>query len=294
MRLGDFVMANLKKKLSSNIDGDFYVDSTCIDCDTCRQIAPETFKHEGDYSVVYQQPSSEKDIRSATQAIIACPTGSIGTEGKNLVKETIRDFPLNIIENVYYLGFNAESSFGANSYFVEHDDGNWMIDSPRWTNHLVKEIEKRGGLKYIFLTHKDDVADSDKYAEKFGAKRIIHEFDLGKLKVEEVMKGIEPINFHKDFLMIPVPGHTKGSCVLLYKNKYLFTGDHLAWDRYNNRLKAFRRACWYSWDEQIKSMSRLAEFSFEWILTGHGQRTHLPANEMKRGMVDLVAWMEGV
>ena len=36
-------MANPKKRVPQNVPGDFFVDSTCIDCDTCRQIAPRVF-----------------------------------------------------------------------------------------------------------------------------------------------------------------------------------------------------------------------------------------------------------
>ena len=31
--------------------------------------------------------------------------------------------------------------------------------------------------------------------------------------------------------MIPVPGRTKGSVCYLYQEKYLFTGDHLAFQK---------------------------------------------------------------
>ena len=40
-------MADLKKRLKSNMSGNFFVDSTCINCDTCRQLAPETFEEVG-------------------------------------------------------------------------------------------------------------------------------------------------------------------------------------------------------------------------------------------------------
>jgi hypothetical protein len=36
-------MANPKKRVPENVPGDFFVDSTCIDCDACRQIAPSVF-----------------------------------------------------------------------------------------------------------------------------------------------------------------------------------------------------------------------------------------------------------
>ncbi len=33
-------MASLEKRRPENIAGNFYVDSTCIDCDTCRWMSP--------------------------------------------------------------------------------------------------------------------------------------------------------------------------------------------------------------------------------------------------------------
>ncbi len=54
--------------------------------------------------------------------------------------------------------------------------------------------------------------------------------------------------------------------VLLYRNKYLFSGDHLAWDNELNGLSAHRDVCWFSWKTQTESMERLAKEKFEWIL----------------------------
>jgi ferredoxin len=49
-------MANLKNRLPENVPGEFFVDSTCIDCDACRQLAPETCEDAGEHSFVYAQP----------------------------------------------------------------------------------------------------------------------------------------------------------------------------------------------------------------------------------------------
>ena len=46
-------MANLKHRRSQNISGDLYVDSSCIDCDTCRWMAPEIFDEQDHQSAVY-------------------------------------------------------------------------------------------------------------------------------------------------------------------------------------------------------------------------------------------------
>ena len=62
-----------------------------------------------------------------------------------------------------------------------------------------------------------------------------------------------------------IPGHTRGHAVLLYRERFLFTGDHLAWSRRLEQLVGFRDACWYSWSEQIRSMEKLLDFRFEFV-----------------------------
>ena len=95
-----------------------------------------------------------------------------------------------------------------------------------------------------------------------------------------------------DLLVIPTPGHTRGHSVLLYRKKYLFTGDHLAWSARRSQLVAFRDACWYSWEEQTRSMERLLDYSFEWVLPGHGawHQAESPA-AMRRELEACVEWM---
>jgi glyoxylase-like metal-dependent hydrolase (beta-lactamase superfamily II)/ferredoxin len=282
-------VADKKKRLPSNVAGAFYVDSTCIDCDACRQIAPSVFAEDGQYSAVKMQPASGAEESAAWHALLACPVGSIGCEGKNRAAEFASDFPLLLDLDVYYCGFNSRDSYGGNSYFVVHPDGNWLIDSPRFVKSLAERFEQMGGIKYIFLSHRDDVADADKYAAHFASKRIIHQSELSaQPDAEIVLSGNEPQLLHDDFLVVPTSGHTLGHCVLLYKNKYLFTGDHLAWDREQKTLEAFKDYCWYSWAEQKVSMRRLLDYTFEWVLPGHGQRVQLPADLMKQSLARLV------
>src|SRR5687768_5451480 len=171
-------MASLAKLLPENVPGEFFVDRTCIDCDTCRQLAPQTFGETGEFSFVKQQPADEQATRDALHALVSCPTGSIGTRGASRAKEVMQDFPLQVEGDVYYCGFNSPKSFGGNSYFIRHPQGNWLIDSPKFLPQLVKKFAAWGGLKYVFLTHRDDVADADRYASHFSAQRIIHQAEL--------------------------------------------------------------------------------------------------------------------
>jgi glyoxylase-like metal-dependent hydrolase (beta-lactamase superfamily II)/ferredoxin len=289
---GETDMADPSKVVEQNVDGKFFVDTTCINCDTCRQLAPHNFRDIGEYSSVFHQPTDQAEERDSYRALLSCPTGSIGARGKNQAKEYIDDFPLLIDDQIYYNGFNSEKSYGANSYFIKHPQGNWLVDSPKFLPHFAKKLEKLGGIKYIFLTHRDDVADAAKYAEMFKAERIIHEWDLDAQPSSEiVISGTDETDMAGSFKIIPVPGHTKGHMVLLFKDKFLFTGDHLHYEPESNRLAAYRSVCWYSWAEQTKSMARLAEYDFEWVLAGHGNRGHLPLADMKEQMHDLVGRM---
>lgn len=285
-------MANVKKRVPENVPGDFFVDSTCIDCDACRQIAPAVFGEAAETSYVKAQPVSEADRRRALRALLACPTGSIGCRGGDDVKAVMNDFPLLLEEPVYYCGYNSPKSYGGNSYFLRHAAGNWLIDSPKFVPALVRRLEALGGVAHIFLTHRDDVADAQRYAAHFGSRRIIHREELSSQPgAEVVLDGDGPWELAPGFLAIATPGHTRGHCVLLYEDRFLFTGDHLDWDRDTKQLAASEDYCWYSWPRQAASMARLAAYRFEWVLPGHGQRVHLPAAEMRRQIERLAAAM---
>lgn len=288
-------MANIQQRRTQNISGDFYVDSTCIDCDTCRWVAPEVFYDVEDQSAVYHQPTNQVERLHALQALLACPTASIGTVEKPTdVKAAQQSFPVPIADEVYYCGYHSEKSYGAASYLIRRAEGNVLIDSPRFAPPLVKRLEEMGGLRYLYLTHRDDVADHQQFHDHFGCERILHTDEVTRdtQGVERQLSGLEPTQLAPDLLIIPVPGHTKGHTVLLYKQLFLFTGDHLAWSSQLNQLIAFRNVCWYSWAELVKSMRRLSNYSFEWVLPGHGRRHHADRATMHQQMQQCVAWMQ--
>lgn len=76
-------MASLADRLSNNVAGKFYVDSSCIDCDQCRTEATDFFARDNDAgtSYVMRQPATEDEIALVSQAATNCPTGSIGDDG---------------------------------------------------------------------------------------------------------------------------------------------------------------------------------------------------------------------
>lgn len=269
-------MARLNLRLPENAPGELFVDQTCIDCDTCRELAPETFGSTGSgQSYVVRQPQEGASWHRALLALVSCPTASIGAERS--AAEAARALPVQLDGSVYRCGYSAESSYGAQSYFILREGGNVLVDSPRAAAPLMKRLAGLGGVRRLFLTHQDDVADHAEFHERFGCERIIHRADdhIGaEVRLEEERELAPGLR------AIPVPGHTRGSCALLVDDKYLFTGDHL-WADHSGQLEMGRGVCWYSWSEQKKSLRKLLDYQFEWVLPGHGRSLHLPAARMR-------------
>jgi ferredoxin len=110
-------MASKSRRLATNTAGEFYVDETCIDCDTCRWMAPGVFDRAEGQSRVHAQPAGGESLLAAQKALLACPTASIGTETKQDLQQAKAAFPDAVAEasdwGVGHCGYHAESSFGA-------------------------------------------------------------------------------------------------------------------------------------------------------------------------------------
>jgi len=76
-------MADVANKYPESVAGKYYVDNQCIDCDLCRETAPDNFKRndDGGYSVVYKQPASPDEETRCKEAKEGCPVEAIGDNG---------------------------------------------------------------------------------------------------------------------------------------------------------------------------------------------------------------------
>lgn len=76
-------MADRNDKNLLNVPGTYYNDLSCIDCDLCREIAPQIFKRDDDegLSYVWKQPMTANEILGAEEALRSCPTETIGNDG---------------------------------------------------------------------------------------------------------------------------------------------------------------------------------------------------------------------
>ena len=282
-------MAGSGSRHPGNVPGRWFVDDRCIDCDAARQLAPDLIHRVDGTSVVVRQPAGPEEEVVMWRAAIACPTRSVRTDPPTPRPRGV--FPQHLAAGMTYLGHNSPASFGANAFLIERPAGNLMVDSPRFTPELVSAIDERGGLAAILLTHRDDVADADRYAERFGARVWIHEADAPAAPfASDVAVGLDPVEVAPGCSLVPVPGHTRGSVVFAVDDRFLFTGDSLYWSRRRGDLGVHVRQTWYSLDVQLDSLERLAATTpFSYVLAGHGDRHETTVTDMRTRLLALVA-----
>lgn len=280
-------MARVDLRNPASAAGDWFVDTRCIDCATCQEVAPALFADGGGLSLVRRQPGDDDEL-DAWLAAQACPTRSIGTASRRPRPGRLYPREVEPGSGVLDLGYCAEESFGASAWLVVRPDGNVMVDSPRFTEALARPLADLGGVRHVALTHRDDVADGRRWADRFGARSWIHADDRDAapwatdtlVGEREVVPGL---------LAVPVPGHTRGSVAYLLDETWLFSGDSLAWSDERGDLTAYRGVCWYSWSEQATSLARLARHHrFSHLLPGHGGRHAGSAEDLHERLLRLV------
>lgn len=194
---------------TDSVPGEWYIDTACINCGASRHVAPELIVERNDKSVFVRQPITPEEQLAVWRAVFVCPTASVRSETKQ-PRPNAAIFPQQITSGVWRCGFNARSSFGAHSYFAARPDGNLLIDSPRYAAELVKWFDDAGGIAHILLSHRDDVADADKYARQFGARVWIHREDrsAAPYATDLIDDGSVP-SIAAGVRAIPLPGHTR-------------------------------------------------------------------------------------
>lgn len=318
-----------------NVPGAFFVDSSCINCDVCRKLAPDTFSKVGPQSAVHSQPPVESAssllddpvTAAAAAALVSCPTASIHAEGlrpSDVAAAAAAFLPCAVPgvvpaseggPSALFLGYTSGKSFGASSYLLLRENGgNIMVDSPRFDPRLAAKIEALGGAKFIFLTHRDDVADHARWAARLGAKRIMHALECNERQgtdaVEAKLEGEGPWTLKdcrgdgekgdaddEDIQFVLQPGHTEACVAMLHApSRALFSGDVVScgsdagWfleDGKSPRLYAYRDFCWFSFSQLLDSVEvGLRPLDFLHLLPGHGRSGSWESLEKKDEAVD--------
>ena len=85
-------MADASDKYPDNVDGffisagkkvSFYVDTECILCSVCEDVAPNNFRMSDDetHDICYKQPTNDEELEACYEALECCPVEAIGDDG---------------------------------------------------------------------------------------------------------------------------------------------------------------------------------------------------------------------
>jgi glyoxylase-like metal-dependent hydrolase (beta-lactamase superfamily II)/ferredoxin len=256
-------------RLPDNAPGDWYVDRSCIDCGTCRRIAPATFADAGGHARVHAQPRDAAGTLRAGMALLACPVGAIGAPSRTDLRAARDAFPEEIAPGVLDVGYASRRARGAAAWLIHRADGNVLVDVPRYARPLLRRIDAMGGVRWIVLTHRGGAGEHAAWARHYGAARVIHrdELDESTAEAEQILTG--PTRLAEDLEVLPVPGHTAGSIALLWRSEVLLAGAHLAADE-AGRLCAPRAQ--EAWDarRQRDSIAALRDVPFTRVCPARG------------------------
>ena len=277
-------MARPDQSNPSNAVGPWFVDTRCIRCDAARNWAPDLIGMDTEgRSFLITQPVGVEQEAELWRAAAACPTKSISN--RNRLLEPAGIFPYRMTHGVFALGNNDRSSFAAHSFLVTRPDGNLMVDSPRFNRPLAESIDALGGIAHVLLTHRDDVADADRWAERYGARVWIGETDADAAPYATDLTGVESVTvISPGAVSIPAPGHTQGHVLYHVDDRVLFTGDTLHWDHRRGEFDVFPKQTFFSWTALADTMDLIAALKVEWMFAGHGMWHEVSAEEWERQM----------
>ena len=280
-------MARPEQAHSANVPGPWFVDTRCIRCDSARNWAPGLIETDtAGRSFIARQPVGDDQQAALWRAAAACPTKSIGN--RDYPREPSGVFPYQLTDGVFALGNNALDSFAAHSFLATRPDGNLLIDSPRFSRRLAASVDALGGIAHVLLTHRDDVADADRWAERYGARVWIGAADADAAPYATDLTGDAGATvISPGVVSIPAPGHTKGHVAYHLDERHLFTGDTLHWNHRRGELDVFPKQTFFSWSVLADTMDLLAALPVEWVFAGHGMWHQVGNAEWTRQMTAL-------
>ena len=281
-------MARLAARLDENAPGAFFVDDSCIDCGACREIAPRTFGRSPrrGQSFVTAQPSAPADELRALMALSPVRRRASAPHRSVILSAAVAAFPEQLEDDVFYCGWHSEASYGAASYLIVRPRGNVLVDSPRASRRSSNGLRRSAGCGRW----------SSAPGRRRGSRRVraplrlrarharrrrrlaSHRATCRRLQAVGARRRAHP---HPRARSHPRLGRAPLSREVLFR-------DHLWWDEDDHRLDMGRGVCWYSWPEQLRSLDRLCDFRFQWVLPGHGQRFRARSTAAVRAALDEV------
>ncbi len=168
--------------------------------------------------------------------------------------------PRQILENIFAFSPNRET-LGATSYFIVGNRGNILIDCPAWDNNNQEFLLERGGVSWLFLTHRGGIGKKVKDIQQLlSCQVIIQEQEAYLLPEVEVNPFQLELTLSSNLQALWTPGFSPGSSCLYYNclGGVLFTGRHLLPNQ-QGEIMPLRTAKTFHWPRQLRSVEKLVD-----------------------------------
>jgi glyoxylase-like metal-dependent hydrolase (beta-lactamase superfamily II) len=168
--------------------------------------------------------------------------------------------PRAILEGLFAFPPNREI-LGGTSYFIVENAGNILIDCPAWEEENQQFILQKGGVRWLFLTHRGGISKRVKQIQQdLKCEVIIQEQEAYLLPELKITIFEREFNINPNYTVIWTSGHSPGSSCL-YWNAHggiLFTGRHLLPDK-TGKIQPLRTAKTFHWFRQLQNVKLLSD-----------------------------------
>lgn len=168
--------------------------------------------------------------------------------------------PRLILEGIFAFPPNRDT-LGGTAYFIVEKDGNILLDCPAWEQINQQFISDRGGVRWLFLTHRGGMGKKiNQMQATLGCQVIVQEQEAYLLPEVEVTSFGQEFHFNSHSYAFWTPGHSPGSSCVYYNlhGGILFTGRHLLPDQQGKPIP-LRLPKTFHWLRQLDSVAALRD-----------------------------------
>lgn len=168
--------------------------------------------------------------------------------------------PRPVFDTVFAFPPNRET-LGGTAYLILENSGNILVDCPAWDEANLQFLRDRGGVRWLFITHRGAIGQRVKEMQQaIGCEVIIQEQEA------YLLPGVPVTPFQYERELSPIsqvfwtPGHSPGSACLYHREHggILFSGRHLIPNQQGEPMP-LRISKTFHWPRQIESIRALRD-----------------------------------
>ncbi len=167
--------------------------------------------------------------------------------------------PQPVLPQVWAFAPNRDT-LGGTAYFLQHPQGNILIDSPPWRSTTADFLQAQGGVSHLLISHRGGMAQVSAWQEALGCQVWVQEQEAYLVPGVTVHTFQDDANPIAEVRGLWVPGHSPGSTCWYWPHQggILFTGRHLLADRHGNPQPLYTRKTFH-WPWQLEQVRRICE-----------------------------------